>query len=202
MRKTRHTVAVICCDWQEVIHKRVCLGIAAFMLWTGLAFIASDLHAEEVRNFGNRVPSQEEFIDALTPGETAAPRMRGIRPINAAAPETPKAVSMELTFEFNSDRLSREAKQVLDNLGGALQDSKLKDDKFRIEGHTDSKGNSAYNLRLSQRRAQSVKSYLAGHFGVESTRLETVGKGEEEPIDPKDPENPANRRVQIVNLGS
>jgi flagellar motor protein MotB len=47
-----------------------------------------------------------------------------------------------------------------------------------------------------------VKGYLVGRLGIESNRLETVGKGEEEPIDPKDPENPANRRVQIVNLGS
>jgi len=202
MRKTRHIVAVICCDWQEAIYKKICLGISALLLWTGLAFIASDLHAGEVRNFGSRVPSREEFIDALTPDEATAPRMRGIKPINPAAPETPKAVSMELTFEFNSARLTGEAKQILDNLGGALQDQKLKDAKFRIEGHTDSKGSAAYNQRLSQQRAQSVKGYLVGRLGIESNRLEMVGKGEEEPIDPKDPENPANRRVQIVNLGS
>lgn len=202
MRETCHTVAVVCNDMQEGIGKTIRLGLSVLVLGTGLAFIASDLHAGEVRNFGSHVPSREEFIDALTPDEATAPRMRGIKPINPAAPETPKAVSMELTFEFNSARLTGEATQILDNLGGALQSQKLKDDAFRIEGHTDSKGSAAYNLRLSQRRAQSVKDYLVGRLGIESNRLETVGKGEEEPIDPKDPENPANRRVQIINLGS
>lgn len=201
MRKTHHKVAVVCYDPQQEVCKKIRLGISALLFWTGLTLIAADPHAAEVRNFGNHVPSQEEFINALTPGEATAPKMRGIKPINPAASEAPKAVSMELTFEFNSARLSGEAKQVLGNLGGALQDQKLKDYPFRIEGHTDSKGSAAYNQRLSERRAQSVKTYLVGRLGIESRRLETVGKGEAEPLDPNDPENAANRRVQIVNLG-
>jgi outer membrane protein OmpA-like peptidoglycan-associated protein len=194
-------VALVCNDQQEAICKEICLGVSILLCWAGLTFVTFDLQAGEVRDFGSRVPTQEEFIDALTPGEAAAPRMRGIRPVNPAAADTSKAVSMELTFKFNTARLSGDAKQILNNLGAALQDQKLKSDMFRVEGHTDSKGSAVYNQHLSQRRAQSVKDYLVGRFGIDSKRLETVGKGETAPLDPKDPENPANRRVQIVNLG-
>jgi outer membrane protein OmpA-like peptidoglycan-associated protein len=109
---------------------------------------------------------------------------------------------MQLTFAFNSDRLSPEARLTLDNLGKALQSEELKADAFRIEGHTDSKGSRTYNQHLSERRAQSVARYLVERFGIEPTRLQTVGKGEDMPLNPNDPENPKNRRVQIVNLGS
>ncbi len=68
----------------------------------------------------------------------------------------------------------------------------------RVEGHTDSRGNDAQNLGLSQRRADSVAAYLVGK-GVESTRLVAKGLGETKPIDPA--ENATawekNRRVEI-----
>jgi len=201
MHKNHHTAAVVCDDPQQEICRKIRLGISALMLWIGITFIASNPQAAEVQNFGDRVPSPGEFIEALTPGEATAPKMRGIKPINPAASKTPNAVSMELTFEFNSANLSGSAKRTLNNLGGALQDQELKAYRFRIEGYTDSKGSAVYNQRLSEQRAQSVKAYLVGRLGIESRRLEAVGKGETDPLDPNDPENPANRRVQIVNLG-
>ena len=51
----------------------------------------------------------------------------------------------------------------------------------RIEGHTDSRGNDAYNLKLSQGRADSVRTYLVGR-GIASDRMEAVGYGENRPI--------------------
>ena len=51
----------------------------------------------------------------------------------------------------------------------------------RIVGHTDSVGGSSYNERLSQRRAESVRQYLAAH-GVDTGALEVTGMGEAEPI--------------------
>ena len=166
--------------------------------------------AEGVTDFGSRTPTQEEFTRALSPAkpeEGAGIRFRGIRPV---APDAGKdadkqarpAVSMQLTFAFNSDKLSEQAKNTLDNLGKALQGEELKADIFRIEGHTDSKGSRAYNQRLSERRAQSVTRYLVERFSIESKRLQSVGRGEDALLHPNDPENPENRRVQIVNLGS
>ncbi len=74
-----------------------------------------------------------------------------------------------------------------------------------IEGHTDSKGDDAYNMKLSERRAASVKGWLAQN-GVEGGRITTHGRGETRPVAPNskpdgkdDPEGrQKNRRVEIT----
>jgi len=50
-----------------------------------------------------------------------------------------------------------------------------------VEGHTDSRASDAYNMRLSQRRAESVKAYLVKN-GVAASRLTTIGYGESKPV--------------------
>jgi outer membrane protein OmpA-like peptidoglycan-associated protein len=174
------------------------------LLLTGMALISPVSWAEGVTDFGSRIPTQEEFTRALKPTEPDADvRFRGIRPVAPDASKSSEpAVSMQLTFAFDSDKLLPEARLTLDNLGKALQSDELKADTFRIEGHTDSKGSRAYNQRLSERRARSVARYLVERFGIEPKRLQTVGKGEDMLLNPNDPENAENRRVQIVNLGS
>lgn len=73
------------------------------------------------------------------------------------------------------------------------------DKKIVVEGHTDSVGDDAKNLKLSQERADSVRTFLVSK-GVKSDRISAVGKGEGVPIaDNKSPEGRANnRRVEIV----
>ena len=68
-----------------------------------------------------------------------------------------------------------------------------------IEGHTDSMGSDEYNQGLSQRRADSVKSYLMGH-GIASTRLAAAGMGEGRPLAGNDSANgrQQNRRVEVI----
>ena len=71
--------------------------------------------------------------------------------------------------------------------------------RVRIEGHTDNRGGRAYNLRLSQTRADSVKTYLVGK-GISSDRMEAKGYGPDQPID--DNKGAAgrerNRRVEFM----
>lgn len=71
----------------------------------------------------------------------------------------------------------------------------------QIIGHTDSDGDAAYNLGLSNRRAQSVANVLVAS-GVSGSRLQTIGRGEDQPIaDNLTPQGKAqNRRVEIVIL--
>lgn len=73
------------------------------------------------------------------------------------------------------------------------------DKKIVVEGHTDSVGSDDANLKLSQARADSVRTYLVSK-GVKSDRITAVGKGETVPIaDNKTPEGRANnRRVEII----
>ena len=65
-------------------------------------------------------------------------------------------------------------------------------------GHTDSKGTEAYNNTLSKARAESVKTYLVGQ-GVAAEKIETLGRGESQPIADNDTEEgrAKNRRVDV-----
>jgi len=67
-----------------------------------------------------------------------------------------------------------------------------------IQGHTDNIGSAAYNMKLSRKRAESVKSYL-DKKGIYSTRLKSEGYGFAKPVVPNTtPENRAlNRRVEL-----
>src|SRR5690606_26330646 len=102
-----------------------------------------------------------------------------------------------ITFALNSADLNAQFFNALDGVGLVLKEY----DKTVIEvaGHTDSIGSDAYNLQLSQRRAQAVASYLASQ-GVKNERLITVGAGEAYPIASNDTEQgrAANRRVELT----
>ncbi|HSB58344.1 MAG TPA: OmpA family protein [Methyloceanibacter sp.] len=111
-------------------------------------------------------------------------------------------VDVQILFAFDSAEILPEAKPALDELGKALSDPKLAGGTFLIAGHTDAKGSDAYNLGLSQRRAESVKAFLVETYHVDGGRLAVIGFGEEQLKNKDDPLADENRRVQIVNTGS
>lgn len=114
-------------------------------------------------------------------------------------PAAPPSLSMAIRFDFDSAQLRPEGAAVLDRLVSALQTPDLRDSRFRIEGHTDAKGDAAYNLRLSQQRADEVRRFLVAH-GVSLPRLSAVGRGAQELVNPALPLGAENRRVRIVNV--
>ena len=72
---------------------------------------------------------------------------------------------------------------------------------LRIEGHTDNTGDDASNKTLSQSRAEAVRDYLVEQ-GIDASRLEAVGLGEEQPVADNNTEEgrAQNRRVELVRL--
>lgn len=90
------------------------------------------------------------------------------------------------------------AQTSLDKVADVLQ-QQSEDKRIVVEGHTDSVGKDEDNMKLSQARAESVRSYLVSR-GVKADKISAVGKGETVPIaDNKTPEGRANnRRVEIV----
>jgi outer membrane protein OmpA-like peptidoglycan-associated protein len=102
-----------------------------------------------------------------------------------------------ILFDFDSANLRPEAKENLQKLADILQ--KYSDTEILIEGHTDATGSEEYNQGLSERRASSVSSYLAG-FGVQRVRMTDVGYGEMQPLASNEtPEGQqANRRVEVA----
>lgn len=102
-------------------------------------------------------------------------------------------------FAYASARILPQSAKELDKVAQALQSSKLSKDSFLIAGHTDATGSDAYNLVLSQQRAEAVVSYLESH-GVKVARLRPEGRGETELLDKSNPASPVNRRVEIINV--
>jgi hypothetical protein len=100
-------------------------------------------------------------------------------------------------FELNSDRLSRDAKAEAEVFARALNMTQLKSKRFIITGHTDSSGGQAYNLILSQRRAEAVVNYLVSQ-GIERGRLEAKGVGYSNPLPKLTVRNALNRRVEAA----
>jgi outer membrane protein OmpA-like peptidoglycan-associated protein len=99
-------------------------------------------------------------------------------------------------FVTGKSELTPLARQRLDDVAKALNET---DQHITIAGYTDSQGNDATNLRLSQERADAVRAYLVQQ-GVSADRVKSIGKGEAEPVASNDtPEGRANnRRVEII----
>ena len=122
--------------------------------------------------------------------------------------ETPFEVRVEMAadvlFDFDKADLLPKADETLQKAADFIRD-RAKSGVVRIEGHTDAKGNDAYNQKLSERRATSVKKWFAGH-GLSGVKFSTEGFGAKKPIAPNtkpdgsdDPEGrQKNRRVEIV----
>jgi len=107
------------------------------------------------------------------------------------------AMRLEVLFDTNSATIKPESHAELDRAVTFLKETAPSANGV-IEGHTDSSGADAYNLQLSQRRADAVRQYLVDH-GVPASRLEAKGFGESQPVaDNSTAEGRAqNRRVVL-----
>lgn len=135
------------------------------------------------------------FRPAIRPGGST------FQPAKAAGPAKPAApgkANLLITFATGSAELTPETIRVLETVAKALQSDRLAGYAFRIEGHADPRGGLEYNLKLSEERAQSVASYLTSKLGVLPDRVQPVGKGSAELLNPGQPEAQENRRVTIV----
>ena len=95
------------------------------------------------------------------------------------------------------------AKLKPESMGALLDVSKILKDAtapVKIIGHTDSDGDDATNLKLSQQRADAVKDILVNQYHIDESKLSTEGRGETQPIaDNKSAEGKAqNRRVEFI----
>jgi len=136
---------------------------------------------------GKKMDKQAAEIKQTVPGATVVRQGEGI------------IVKFDsgILFDVDKTALKSAAKSNLDNLSASL--TKNPQTNILIVGHTDDTGSDNYNMDLSVRRAESVKSYLVAD-GVSSGRLSTTGKGESEPIaDNTTADGRAqNRRVEIA----
>jgi outer membrane protein OmpA-like peptidoglycan-associated protein len=131
------------------------------------------------------------------------PLTRGLVPRGLTrrdSPEAEQSVNLNIPFESNSSALRPQAAAQLEQLELALNSASLDKDRFVVAGHTDAKGSAQHNKLLSLRRAEAVKHFLVAK-GMDAGRLDTVGYGSERLLAPDRPEDPANRRVEIRDVG-
>ena len=100
----------------------------------------------------------------------------------------------DILFDTNKTELKPEADQTLTQLAAILK--KYPKDRLQVRGYTDDVGTAAYNKKLSERRAESVKSFLASN-GVNDTQVTAVGEGEIASAEKSATARQANRKVQI-----
>jgi outer membrane protein OmpA-like peptidoglycan-associated protein len=156
------------------------------------------------------VVSSQQILDALTAGPkptSITDRLRTTRSptfddrdYKVAGAQSMPAIDLQVYFDFDSAEITLEAEGQLRELGKALSDAKLKGAAISINGHTDGKGSDAFNKRLSERRAASIKTYLVDNFGLTASNLRTVGYGKSRLKNTSDPFAAENRRVEVVNM--
>ncbi|MDO4896156.1 MAG: peptidoglycan-associated lipoprotein Pal [Moraxella sp.] len=82
-------------------------------------------------------------------------------------------------FDFDSDAIKPEASRILDQQAQFLNANQGA--RVQIAGHTDERGTREYNMSLGERRAASVRAYLASK-GVNTANVEIISFGEEQPV--------------------
>ena len=122
--------------------------------------------------------------------------------------ETGSEVRIELAadvlFDFDKADILPKAAETLNRAAAIIRDRAK--GVVRVEGHTDSKGGGAYNLQLSERRANAVRDWLRTNGGLNRVAFVTKGLGATQPVAPNqkpdgsdDPEGrQKNRRVEII----
>lgn len=103
-------------------------------------------------------------------------------------------------FETGKATLLPESEKSLNEAGEALE--KFVDLKVEVQGHTDTRGAAAYNMKLSQSRAESVRQFLLDHYKIKPENLIAKGYGETQPEtkERNDEERLRNRRVVLKVL--
>jgi OmpA-OmpF porin, OOP family len=149
-------------------------------------------------------PDPDNDRDGIADVDDRCPNEHGVPPDGCPKKYThvivtEKKIELKQTVYFDTNRATIRPVSfaLLDDVAQALRDNPTI--KVEIQGHTDSQGNDAFNLKLSQRRSESVRAYLAAK-GIAKDRMVPRGYGEDVPI--ADNRTAAgrsqNRRVEFV----
>lgn len=118
------------------------------------------------------------------------------------APELTKlpAFNVDIQFDVDTPIILPASYQTIGRLADAMVHSSLQPYSFLIVGHIDATGRRENNALLSQRRADAVRDILVNTFKIPAKRLQSVGLGEEQLLDPARPNAPVNNQLQILTV--
>ncbi len=213
----------------RIMTRQILKGLLSVCVLASISFNA--IAEEGVVSISNQDSSSDDILNAFmgdqkTPSNTSANDMkfRGIslgkkKPVSTQTQESEmsqqfsanqaadacmagaKSVAVNIRFQSNSSTIENQDSQMLRKIAQAMNTPQLKHCFFVIEGHTDAIGETYYNLWLSQKRADSVKNHLS-EYNVTENRMIVVGKGEDELLNPDEPNSSENRRVQFRVINS
>ena len=141
-------------------------------------------------------------VVGLTAGVTASVQQVRQAMQDLGAKETDLEVRVELPadvlFDFDKADIRGDAATALANVATIIR--AYPSGSAALEGHTDAKGDDAYNQRLSERRAESVRRWLADKERIDAGKLSARGWGERRPVATNDTDQgrQKNRRVEVV----
>jgi len=113
-------------------------------------------------------------------------------------------IAANMLFGFDSAQLSDDAMAVIDERIETLRGGAKLTSVMKVEGYTDSTGPEAYNMELSQRRAQAVADYIVSQsYTVKDADIAVIGRGESDPVAPNTTADgrAQNRRVVVFAEG-
>lgn len=144
--------------------------------------------AQDVARRIDTHPGREKVSAADMASALGSSRSYGVRP----------KVDLRIGFEYDKDALDAQGKAQVEELG-KLMSSLPADSRLRVIGHTDARGDPAYNQKLSERRAQAVRQALVGINSSWASRLQAEGRGKRELLytGDSDEDHRLNRRVEI-----
>ena len=153
----------------------------------------------------NGCPAADRDNDGVPDASDACPDKPGKRDPDPKKNGCPRVrieeqqikITEQIKFKTDSAEILPESDGVLTEIADTFK-SHPEIKKTRVEGHTDATGEPAYNRELSRRRAEAVSNWLVQH-GVERNRLQSVGVGQDRPIDTNATEEGRrnNRRVEF-----
>lgn len=122
--------------------------------------------------------------------------------INGQAREKQAVQQIEnqrIFFHFDSFELSEEGRAILQHVAKVMRE--FRNLKLRVEGYCDDRGTAEYNMALGERRARTVVDFLVV-LGIDSSRLQVLSFGEENPLDTAQTESAwaMNRRAEFYFL--
>lgn len=152
--------------------------------------------AEEARL---RAMSAEERAEQLAQErEKLAKQLQDLKDLNARQTERGLVLTLgDVLFDVDQSTLKPGAMSTMDRLATFLKEQNERG--VIVEGHTDSTGSAEYNMQLSQRRADAVRTALVDR-GVSRSQIEALGKGKDMPVASNDSPGgrQQNRRVEII----
>jgi outer membrane protein OmpA-like peptidoglycan-associated protein len=145
---------------------------------------------------GDKIKNEEDACPDAPGPKNADPKKNGCPAAAIVGGEI--KILQQVKFKTASDVILPESDKILTEVSKILRDHP-EITKIRIEGHTDNQGNATYNKDLSKKRAASVVKWLTTKGGIDASRLESEGFGQEKPIATNDNEKgrQENRRVEF-----